>query len=71
MIDNFNSEDSVLDLQEGNFIDHQPTHPNFIDGKNAHRDGEDYKVLKVEKLIAPLQLHLAPGGGAALLLKRK
>jgi DNA repair protein RecO (recombination protein O) len=50
MTDNFNSEDSVLDLQEGIFIDHQPTHPNFIDGKNAELTAQLLKVMQPAEL---------------------
>ena len=50
MIDNFNSEDSVLDLQEGIFTDHQPTHPNFIEGKHAELTAQLLKVMQPEEL---------------------
>ena len=50
MIDNFNSENSVLDLQEGIFIDHQPTHPHFIDGKNAELTAQLLKVMQPAEL---------------------
>ena len=50
MIDNFNSEDSVLDLQEGIFIDHQPTHPNFIEGKHAELTAQLLKVMQPGEL---------------------
>lgn len=39
----------------------------FSDGVNAHRNGRDYKKSdKNIDLSAPLQLHLAPGGGFAI-----
>jgi DNA repair protein RecO (recombination protein O) len=50
MTDNFNSEDSVLDLQEGIFINYQPTHPNFIDGKNAELTAQLLKVMQPGEL---------------------
>jgi DNA repair protein RecO (recombination protein O) len=50
MIDNYSSDDLVLDLQEGNFIDHQPTHPNFIDGKNAELTAQLLKVMQPYEL---------------------
>ena len=50
MIDNFNSEDSVLDLQEGIFTDHQPTHPNFIEGKHAELTAQLLKVKQPGEL---------------------
>jgi DNA repair protein RecO (recombination protein O) len=46
MTDNFSSNNMVLDLQEGNFIDHQPTHPCFIDGKNAELTAQLLKVMQ-------------------------
>ena len=52
MTDNFNSEDHVLDLQEGIFIDHQPAHPHFIDGKNAELTAELLKVMQPAELEA-------------------
>ncbi len=68
---NWTPRDLTIDLNALPIKSSEYQLTSFIDGKNAHRDGEDYKVLKVEELTAPLQLHLAPGGGAALLLKRK
>ncbi|HMI77650.1 MAG TPA: DNA repair protein RecO [Ferruginibacter sp.] len=50
MADNFNSANTVLDLQEGNFIDHQPTHPHFIDGKNAELTAQLLKVMQPHEL---------------------
>jgi len=46
MADNFSSDNQVLDLQEGSFIDHQPTHPNFIEGKNAELTALLLKVMQ-------------------------
>jgi len=40
----------VLDLQEGIFIDHQPTHPNFIEGKNAELTAQLLKVMQPDEL---------------------
>jgi DNA repair protein RecO (recombination protein O) len=50
MIDNYSSDELVLDLQEGSFIDHQPTHPNFIDGKNAELTALLLKVMQPYEL---------------------
>ncbi|HMK05863.1 MAG TPA: DNA repair protein RecO [Ferruginibacter sp.] len=50
MADNHNSVNNVLDLQEGNFIDHQPTHPYFIDGKNAELTAQLLKVMQPHEL---------------------
>ncbi|MFZ1370856.1 MAG: DNA repair protein RecO [Ferruginibacter sp.] len=46
MTDNFSSENSILDLQEGNFTDHQPAHPHFIEGTNAALTAELLKVMQ-------------------------
>lgn len=50
MTDNFSSDNQVLDLQEGNFIDHQPTHPYFIDGKYAELTAQLLKVMQPHEL---------------------
>jgi DNA repair protein RecO (recombination protein O) len=50
MTDNFSSDNMVLDLQEGNFIDHQPAHPYFIDGKNAELTANLLKVMQLHEL---------------------
>jgi DNA repair protein RecO (recombination protein O) len=50
MTDNFSSDNMVLDLQEGNFIDHQPAHPYFIDGKNAELTAQLLKVMQPHEL---------------------
>jgi DNA repair protein RecO (recombination protein O) len=48
--DNFSSDNYVLDLQEGNFIDHQPTHPYFIDGNHAELTAQLLKVMQPHEL---------------------
>ncbi|MBK8609704.1 MAG: DNA repair protein RecO [Chitinophagaceae bacterium] len=48
--DNYSSVNLVLDLQEGNFIDQQPTHPYFIDGKNAELTAELLRVMQPGEL---------------------
>jgi len=50
MTDNFSNEDPVLDLQEGVFIDHQPTHPYFMEGKNAELTAQLLKVMQPAEL---------------------
>lgn len=50
MTDNFNSANPVLDLQEGNFILQQPTHPHFIEGKNAALTSQLLKVMQPHEL---------------------
>jgi DNA repair protein RecO (recombination protein O) len=50
MIDNYSAENLFLDQQEGIFIDHQPTHPNFIEGKNAELTAQLLKVMQPDEL---------------------
>ena len=50
MTDNYSSKNTILDLQEGNFIDHQPTHPHFMDGKNAELTAQLLKVMQPYEL---------------------
>ncbi len=50
MTDNFSTDNNVLDLQEGNFIDHQPTHPYFMDGANAELTAQLLKVMQSYEL---------------------
>jgi DNA repair protein RecO (recombination protein O) len=50
LVDNFNSKNTVLDLQEGSFIDHQPTHPHFIDGQHAELTSQLLKVMQPAEL---------------------
>lgn len=50
MTDNFSSDNPVLDLQEGSFIDQQPVHPYFMDGKNAELTAQLLKVMQPREL---------------------
>ncbi len=50
MIDNFNTDNLILDLQEGHFINRQPTHSNFIEGKNAELTAQLLKVMQPHEL---------------------
>ena len=50
MIDNYSSSHLFLDLQEGHFIDHQPTHPNFIEGTHAKLTAQLLKVMQPGEL---------------------
>ncbi len=50
MTDNFSGDSPILDLQEGHFIDHQPIHPYFIDGKNADLTAQLLKVMQPYEL---------------------
>ena len=50
MTDNYSSDNLILDLQEGIFIDHQPAHPYFMDGKNAELTAQLLKVMQPYEL---------------------
>ena len=50
MTDNYSSENSILDLPEGHFIDHLPPHPHFIDGKYAELTAQLLKVMQPHEL---------------------
>ena len=50
MSDNYSDNEVFLDLQEGSFINHQPAHPNFIDGKNAELTAQLLKVMQPHEL---------------------
>ena len=50
MTDNFSSLNTVLDLQEGIFTDHQPTHPHCMEGKNAELTAQLLKVMQPYEL---------------------
>ena len=48
--DNYSDKDFILDLAEGIFIDHQPTHPHFIDGENAQLTAQLLRVMQPGEL---------------------
>ena len=50
MADNYDDENRFLDLQEGNFINHQPTHSYFIDGEKANITSQLLKVMQPYEL---------------------
>lgn len=50
MTDNYSEKDHILDLQEGVFIDHQPAHPHFMEGKNAAITAQLLKVMQPREL---------------------
>ena len=50
MTDNYSAENTILDLSEGNFIDHQPTHPHFIDGEYARLSSQLLRVMHPNEL---------------------
>jgi DNA repair protein RecO (recombination protein O) len=50
MHDNFGEEQTVLDLEEGNFISLQPDHPHFIEGELAQITSQLLKVMQPDEL---------------------
>lgn len=50
MTDNYNTGNRILDLQEGNFIDHQPIHPHFIEGEYAQLTAQLLRVMQPGEL---------------------
>ena len=48
--DNYTAEDSILDLQEGNFVDIRPHHTNFMEGENAALTAELLKIMLPSEL---------------------
>lgn len=70
-VNNWTSRDLNLDLTQLNI----PATANvglFTDGKNAHRNGNDYKhqTLKGSDVANGLKIHMAPGGGFAAHISR-
>lgn len=56
MNDDYDAEQNVLDLQEGNFVTEQPAHPNFIEGENAMITSQLLKVMQPYEL-EDIKLH--------------
>ena len=50
MTNNYNTENQILDLQEGNFTDQQPAHLHFIDGEHAQLTAQLLQVLQPHEL---------------------
>ena len=50
MADNYDTENCFLDHVEGNFIDHQPAHPHFIDEEKAALTSQLLKVMQPYEL---------------------
>ena len=48
--DNYTNENIFLDLQEGSFVKEQPTHPNFLEDKQALITSHLLKVMRPEEL---------------------
>ena len=50
IMDNYSSTNVWLDLQEGNFVDKQPSHPHFLDEKPAAITSQLLKVMQPHEL---------------------
>jgi DNA repair protein RecO (recombination protein O) len=50
MNDDYSEEQTILDLQEGNFVSEQPTHRNFIDAEYAKLTSQLLKVMQPHEL---------------------
>jgi DNA repair protein RecO (recombination protein O) len=50
MTDNYSEKNNVLDLQEGVFINEQPSHPYFLDEKEAKVTSDILKVMQPSEL---------------------
>jgi DNA repair protein RecO (recombination protein O) len=48
--DNYNDENSFLDLQEGKFVHEQPHHPHFLEDKQAGITSQLLKIMQPEEL---------------------
>ena len=50
MNDDYSEQKNILDLQEGNFIEEQPSHSYFIEGENALLTSQLLKVMQPAEL---------------------
>ena len=48
--DNYNQENTFLDLQEGRFVHEQPQHPHFLEDKQAAVTSQLLKIMQPEEL---------------------
>jgi len=48
--DRYSEQNQYLDLQEGNFTNHKPTHPHFLEDKYAAVTSQLLKVMQPEEL---------------------
>jgi DNA repair protein RecO (recombination protein O) len=48
--DNYSSENIFLDLQEGSFVQQQPTHPHFLEDRQAEVTSQILKTQRPEEL---------------------
>ena len=56
MADNYDEEQNILDLSEGNFVTQQPDHPHFMDGEYARITSRLLKVMQPGEL-SQFRLH--------------
>ncbi|MEO6228868.1 MAG: DNA repair protein RecO [Ferruginibacter sp.] len=56
MNDNYSTEKNMLDLEEGEFVDKEPLHANFLDGEYALWTSQLLKVMQPDEL-APFKMH--------------
>ena len=54
--DNYSEKNKWLDLQEGSFVDQQPSHPHFLDDRQATITSQLLKVMQPAEL-ADIKLH--------------
>lgn len=48
--DNYSAKNAWLDLQEGSYVDHHPSHPHFLDDRQAYVTSQLLKVLHPSEL---------------------
>jgi len=46
MNDDYDEAQTILDLEEGNFVSEKPSHPNFMEGEYAHITSQLLKVMQ-------------------------
>jgi DNA repair protein RecO (recombination protein O) len=56
IFDNYNEEQNILDLAEGNFVNRQPEHPQFMEGEYAQVTSQLLKVMQLHEL-SQFKLH--------------
>jgi DNA repair protein RecO (recombination protein O) len=48
--DNFSDQNSILDLQDGNFVQERPMHPHFLEGQYSYITSQLLKVMQPYEL---------------------
>ena len=66
-ISNWEARDVTVDLSFIGDGSHKAT--TATDGVNAHRKGSDYEIKTME-MVTPMEVHMAPGGGFVIKVKR-